>query len=305
MKLTVVDQIKKSVYQPDFYQALKDRPLSYSLGYFLKLTALLSLVVTIIASFFIVPAIVSTLTGLKSEVAVIYPDELEITIDKGLVSTNVAEPYFIPFPKQLDQAENTDQAENLLVIDTEADNLISAYDRYDTLVLLSHDSLVYRGQTPEGQVTVQKLDSDLGLKVTESNVLALVDRIDNYFVIIPPLVVLALFGGLFVALLSLLVWLLPVALVLWLVYLLARDRRSSPSFGFVYRIVLHAVTLGLVIKIILVGLNIDVYLPFLLTIITIGVALANIPPTGNRRRNDDGGDQSDTDRPDFEQTPAA
>ena len=55
MKITILEIFKKSIYSPEFYKGLPSEPFSFSLKYFLKLSTILALVVTIIVSFELIP----------------------------------------------------------------------------------------------------------------------------------------------------------------------------------------------------------------------------------------------------------
>lgn len=68
-----------------------------------------------------------------------YPEDLELTIENGLLSTNVEEPYTIELPVYKD-----DKTENLLVIDTQAEFTVSLFDEYHTLAFANETDLYIR-----------------------------------------------------------------------------------------------------------------------------------------------------------------
>ncbi|MEX0918759.1 MAG: DUF1189 family protein [Candidatus Paceibacterota bacterium] len=273
--------IKQSIYNPAFYRSLLERPLSWSLFYFFKLAIIAALILTMVASFTAVPALVNVLSDLKGEVLNIYPAELEIVIENGQVRSNVSEPYFIDLPPVLADQEVSEDIDHLLVIDTTAEPL-AGYDKYNAYALLTDRHLVYRQNSNLGSelaVVVQPLADNLTLTINRENLITLFDHLSRYFVIIPPLFVLGLFISSLIPILAVALYLLLPAALLWLVYALTRPKGRRLTFGNIYRTTLQAVTLGLLLKVTLIGLGLSPYLPFFLTLVTIAVVLFNVPLT--------------------------
>jgi hypothetical protein len=91
--------------------------------------------------------------SIKQNVKTLYPQELEVTVTRGEVSTNVAEPYYIDLPKPLkdfiDDELSKEKEEklgnmnirHLVAIDTagKAEDFL----RYESVVLLTKHSVVY------------------------------------------------------------------------------------------------------------------------------------------------------------------
>ncbi len=92
-------QILQSVYSPAFYKTLREKPLSFSLKYFLKLALLLSIVgLAILANSGAIPTPTRISAGMDQVVAM-YPKNLVISLKAGKASTNVTEPYTLPWPE--------------------------------------------------------------------------------------------------------------------------------------------------------------------------------------------------------------
>ncbi len=131
-------ELKASIYNPVFYRRLLDRRLSLSLIYYLKLTLLLALFLTIAFTIKTVPIMTDFFWGLKDQVVGIYPDDLVLTIESGKLSTNVESPYFITMPAEIKFA---DSPANFVVVDTSPEAIQDVW-RYDTLFLLTAREMV-------------------------------------------------------------------------------------------------------------------------------------------------------------------
>jgi hypothetical protein len=131
--------------------------------------ALLFFILVLVGSFkpswqiikFFQPLIGNFKNKVLSVIDVVYPKELEIKIKNGLVSTNVPEPYYLNIPKQVfdlvlpaDKKNQIPMARiRLLAIDTKS--RAEDFERYQALVLLTKDSLVYYGE--ENKITIRPL----------------------------------------------------------------------------------------------------------------------------------------------------
>ena len=110
--------IKRSIYDPGFYQEVSEKPFSSSFIYFLLFSLLVSILITPLFAFKFIPPALTFVSQINPTVLEFYPDELVITIADGEASTNVQEPYFWPIPDQVVQGLTVEGAEHVLVIDT-------------------------------------------------------------------------------------------------------------------------------------------------------------------------------------------
>ena len=93
--------IATSVWSPSFYAAIAAVSLGRALRYFLALALLLvaiRLVPFIVGGVVLLPLVTTGLADL-------YPPDLELRVTKGVVTTNVTEPYFIPMPEYVALAD--------------------------------------------------------------------------------------------------------------------------------------------------------------------------------------------------------
>lgn len=94
----LIENIKKSIYGPTYYQELLSRPASFSWKYYFAFTLTLTIFLTITLSVPLVSKVHQVARDLPEKFFAYYPDELEVRIDKGVASSNVVEPYFLPVP---------------------------------------------------------------------------------------------------------------------------------------------------------------------------------------------------------------
>lgn len=273
-----INKIKNSIYNPDFYNTISQKPFSQALAYYLKFISLMALILTIVISIFLVPALTKGLEILKIEFTNTFPAELEIKITEGETTINVPEPYVVAWPRFFGAHKWAGQPKSFLVIDTNVTDPLQAIDDYDTYVLLTKESLVYRQETSSDvgqQITVWQMDEDVDLVINQAGLMSVIDHLNRYLFIISPALVFLFFIGLWLVLLAPLIWLFLITALLWLVYVSTRDKNNRLSYGTLYKLSLYALTIGLLVKVLFIVLNIS--FPFLLSLVTLLIILVNIP----------------------------
>ncbi len=184
-----------------------------------------------------------------------YPDNLEITVKNGKVSTNVPEPYFIKMPVELrsefqdsrDQALRTgsdlSRIENLFVIDTLSPLTIDLFKSYKTFVLISRDSVAYYDNSA---VKIQPLDQSINGVVTKAKVSSVLTEIMPYIKIIPlALIPFVLFFSFIGFIIGNMIYLIFGAFVIWLMF---RIIKKNLEYGKAYQIGLHAITFAVMLE---------------------------------------------------------
>jgi hypothetical protein len=94
--MKIFKTIGKNIYDPLYYRVVRAETTGASLKYYYKLVLILALVLTILFSVVIIPAIIVFTNLVKTDGPNWYPADLVVTIKEGKVSTNVAEPYVVP-----------------------------------------------------------------------------------------------------------------------------------------------------------------------------------------------------------------
>lgn len=140
---------KRSLTDTAYYQDVVKAKFSFSLKYLY----LLMFIIALIRGVMLVPGMIMVITELPdiratidSAAAELYPEELVLTIEGGVLTTNVEEPYFVPFPGELDarvdgESYDSSNYSSLVAIDTEGS--VGEYESYDSLILLTETSVVY------------------------------------------------------------------------------------------------------------------------------------------------------------------
>lgn len=245
--MKVFDVLKSSIHDPVFYRAIGERRTSSAFGYFALLVLVSSLISSVvpvvdIATFIFQPS--EKKDALRNEILTLYPSELAIRLENGVISTNVAEPYAIPLPDAFkeEMEASVRYPTNLLVIDTGKSISSNDFETLDTIAILGRDSVGF--YDPEKKkVEIQSLEGvSRESFVLDSGKFAsyvgIAERFAKGFGIallflIPILVFSAkLFGFL--------VYLLFGALVIWVV---AKIRGAAWSYGTSYKAGLHLLTL--------------------------------------------------------------
>ena len=260
--------VKNSIYNPKYYQELLNRPFSYSVKYFFKFSLVFSLLFVLIFSTFIFPKINRELKNFITESVNNYPDELEVSVKNGSVSTNVEEPYFIKTPSSWkgEQQEGVNNFENLIVIDTKSEPDVGNLEKYNTASLITEKYIVYEAE--DGKITIQPLEKFPNMVINEKNVNSFIERYSPYlkFIYIPLVFAFFIFAVFF--LIFRLIYLFFAALFIWLI---ASIKGVKINYSKAYQMGMHLMTLPLI----LISLT-SIKFPFAFTVVLLIAAAVNI-----------------------------
>lgn len=271
------NNILAAINSPAFYSTVPQNGFGKALKYFL----LLALCLTIITSVPIIINIVGNTQGevvkAVNETSNFYPDELEIKIDKGRVSTNVNEPYFIKIPRSLN---SNNKESNLLVIDTNTPFSASKFNEYKTAVWLTKDSVFYQGQNTS-EIKAYDLSKIDNFTVNKDLINSLADKIKPWIKFVAPVLSIAILIGVYISYDFKLFYLLFLALI---ILVLSKILKKDLSYWNAYKLGLYGMTLGLIIDTFL-GLTSGFIhfkgFPFMFTLISLGVIYINYFKTTN------------------------
>ncbi len=260
--------IKNSVYNPKYYQELLSRPFSYSVKYFFKFALVFSVLFVLSFSVFIFPKVNRELKAFIVESVNDYPDELEVSMKNGSVSTNVEEPYYIKVPSSWKggQQQSVNNFENLIVIDTKNEPDLSNLEKYNAALLITEKYIIYKEEN--GKNTIQSLEGFPDVVINKENVSSFIEKYSPYlkFIYIP--LVFAFFVVSLFFLIFRLIYLFFAALLIWLV---ASIRGVKIDYWKAYQIGLHLMTLPLI----LISLT-SIKFPFAFTVVLLIAAAVNI-----------------------------
>lgn len=232
------------------------------------------------------PQFVDDLRGAARD---LYPQELILTLENGVLSTNVEEPYYIDVPSQFADIDTGD-IRHLVTIDTQAN--VEDFPSYDTVFLLTDTGFVvpdqeqdranaYRVYSFEEQLesmsdeTVvidrQLYDSFLGQAMPYFNYI-----VPGTVVIVLLLVIILPFTLTSILLITRLIYLIFVSAFLWVI---ARLLKKHYTYGEVYRMGMHMITVPILIGTVmgLIGLNLSLLWSFLLLLAFGGYILSAMP----------------------------
>jgi len=277
-------RLRASAYDPEMYRRIRREPFGKSVKYFLLFSGLVaavfSLVILIRVGMFVYGGEATTFI---QNVQSAYPQELEVTIDNGNVSTNVEEPYRIPMPeKWQEEAEmpSGERLENLVVIDTSSTVSKEAMERYDTGVLVGSDTIGYYSDNA-GTVEIRSIGGvgkDKPVIINAASVESVTDTAWKFartlgMLILAVVLPMFLFSGFVIGNALYLVF---GALVIWLA---SRSRGAKYSYKESYKTGLTMISLPFAASALWMALpGAVLHIPFLRTIVLVIVAFANIAP---------------------------
>jgi hypothetical protein len=260
----------------DFYRRQLKKPLSASLTFFVFFSLIYAAASTGFIWFRNLKPIQPAISNIPARLAGVYPEELEITLIDGVVSTNVTEPFFIPVSRLEHVLRDirddilgsvSTGLDYLLVIDTGAP--IEDFYHYQTFALLTGEYLIYHsGDASVSQVRIISLSEVDDLIINRQIVDQLAQQLTPYTRFVTPIILLAVW--LYFALLLPLVRLVFVGILSLPVLGIAKLLKTNYSYLQVFQLNLHlfVVVLTLLSFIILVtgGLTVPYAHPMLLLI---------------------------------------
>lgn len=258
--------IKNSFYNPVFYATLSGKTLGSSFKYFYSLIAILAFFIAFVLGSQLSPLF--SAENLKKLVA-LYPSELTLTVMNGVVSTNVTEPYAIKAFKELRDSGRA----NLVVIDTKSDFSPELFKKYDTNILIGKNFIVSVKNKNLFQFQYTDLAQMPNFTVNQDKLLRWADVIGSYHLALSLGLFVLLFFGFFIFFSVKLLWLLVLALIIFLV---AKLRKIQLSYKDSYKFAVQAGTAPFIIEAIFITIGASAPFPFLLSIMLLVVAVVNM-----------------------------
>jgi len=243
--MNIFIQIKNSIYNKEYYKnTIFNESLGDSIKYLAKLSLLLALIGVMIFSF-TMPNLMKEVRDFVSSVATEYPEDLIISLNKGEISINQPEPYFMSTPNELLNQENIVFKDNLIVIDTINNYNLETFNEYSTFFLLAKKELITikKGGGIEVLPLVKYKDIEINksfIMEKESVFFSKYLPLINIFIF--PLIYLAMFIGYFVGSLIISFW------FALLVLMISKIKKINLSYRKSYQYALHAITIILILS---------------------------------------------------------
>lgn len=243
----------KSITNFSYYGDILKAPISFSLKYLYILVYFVITIQAIIWSVqlaFLLPQLPGYLQNLESRMREVYPKDLIVTIQNGVLSTNAEEPLFIDIPELYE----SERIEHFITIDTEAS--VEAYLDYETFFLLTDREIVYPDSSYEEITTYEVMPIDTvedKTIITRESYLGVVDEVSSIIPVLPKLAPIILITGTFIFPLFLsviivgshLFLLLFLSVVTWVV---AAILKLKISYMKAYQLGIHALTFPILIQ---------------------------------------------------------
>ena len=255
-----LSKIFQSIYSPSFYKSLRKQSLSQAIKYFV----LLCLVLSALFSVALIIPFINELKAFFYSVKTEYPQNLEVQVNKGIVKTNVKEPYTIALPGQ------SEELKNLAVIDTKTPFSLDKFDKYGAYIWVTKDSLFVR-QHP-GDVRAVSLKEVDNFKVNKSVVSNLVDKVSSFMPLIGLVAFVFILIVWYILTLFNFVKVFLVALVIWLLSKMMPERLTYKQS---YAIGLYTITAGLLLSTLLLLIAPTLRLPFSMTLLAMIIFILN------------------------------
>ena len=270
--------LKRSIYSPEFYRGIPQRPFSYGVRYFYAVVLLISLCMTIVFSVGFFSAARLFLHDARASIIAMVPADLVMTIKRGVVEINQPQPYFIPLADDLKStafSSSEHVPNNVLVVDTEHPFSFDSFRQYDTLFLVAQDGFAYPNR---GGVALQPLSLLPDVTLSRDTTATFFDTIQRVLKWLAPLLVFIVLCALIFFMSFTWLYLFFGALIVWAV---ASIKKVRLSYMQAYHIALYAVTPALILGVVLAFVpHIRIPLPLLLTIVIAVEAWINVvPPT--------------------------
>lgn len=275
------EHIKNSIYGPAYFQGLLSAPLRSSFKYFASLAFLLAVFLTIVSSIPLVVTANKFVHEMPIKFFAYFPDELQVSIENGIASSNVEEPYFLIVPANLRGGDSQkENLENFIVIDTATHFSLEKFREYNSSLWLGRDQVAYRDDN--GSVRIQPFVNNFNFIINERKMRDFELQASAYYRYIGPIIVVGIFLLLSVGLAFNFIYLLFGTL---LIMLLGKVMKQNFTFGKSYQIGLHALTLPLLIDTLLAISTLSfmhvLFVPTLIMLAVVYVNFKDIAPNIN------------------------
>lgn len=211
-----------------------------------------------------------TVNKIISEVENSYPPGLEVTIKNGIVSTNVEEPFYLAV-----------DGENFAVIDTYTPYSGEAFNKFNTPVWVTRDSIFYRGS--EKEVKVINLTDVTDFKLDRNLILTAKEKIIGYVPLLAPFLYLMMLIFVMFSYTFRLVYNFFLALLIWITLKLMGRR---VAYGDAYKIGLYSMTTAFIVNLILTFTAWQGF-TFMFTLISLMVVIVNFASVDPKSLNVD------------------
>ncbi len=273
----IFKKIKSTIYNIHFYNSIKSEKLSKVFKYYAKLSLLISVFGFVLSIIFLVPLSYGAIGLFESEFIKAYPAGLEISIQKGVVETNLSttsEPLIVPLPQTFvdeslkNQSENNPfrGVKNLLILDTKSTSTptIDNFKNSNSIALIT--SKYFVSYDKNGSVTFDDVSKYPDFTLNQK----LIDKVFSYAKYLPIAVPFAVFFLMFFLVLFELFFLVIPTFIFFVINIIIKNKLS---FVESYKICVYASTLPIILS--AATFFVPMKIPFLFTFLVLLIALIN------------------------------
>src|SRR3990167_9777888 len=200
--------IVNSIYSPKFYPIILKKSFKASIGYFLLLALLLTIIrlTTLMTPLFVeTPKMIQEFAN---NVVNCYPKDLELNIQNGQASVSASEPYFL-------KSCEGDKAQNLVVIDTKTPFSQTQFDQYKVIAWVTKDSVIFRKNDLETRSYSLTKMNDFKLNKTVLD--SFQTTLTPYLKFVGPILLFLSLIGIYLSYTLRLIYLLLLSSLIWLI----------------------------------------------------------------------------------------
>lgn len=259
--------LASSVYDPAFYKEARQHSFSTAFKYLIQYIALLTIAVSAFTLFVFWRFFYWGGAGeeLKDYAIFLFPSDLVVTVENGVISTNQQEPYGIPMPEAF---LSEVPYEYLIVFDTQYSVTIESARDFDTLVLIGKSSIGTQGD--DGRFQIYPIDKSVNMKIDRAfveqgaeSIIAFVSTFGFWFLVL--IIPFLAFVGLTI---GIMIYLVFIALLIWVISEIKGVRIGYPQ---AYILGMYMISLPQALSLVF-----GQYVPFFRTIFIGILAVANI-----------------------------
>ncbi len=264
--------IRKSIYDREFYTALKTSTFVSAFKYYSFLILSVSLIISLSlgAFLFLFLSHDEKIENIRTDILALYPDELTLHFQDGKMTSNVSEPYAIPVPSSW----NLQYPKNILVIKTKDTIVKEDFQRYETNILLGNDSLwIY--DSGKKSIEIKKVDGFIkeDTLITRDVVTKIIDTV--FSIGKKVFVILLFFLPFFIFVYYFSFYLFYLIFGAVIIFLIAKIFDQSITYGQAYKIGLHLITVPVLYDLLSVASLSIIHIPFGFTLILIVMTYLN------------------------------
>lgn len=260
-----ITNYKRSLRDFTYYKELLQKPFFFSLRFLYLVTFIVLLINTFlfaISAAFLLPSLPKKIEILQARLQTLYPEDLIISIDDGIISTNKKEPVYLDIPEIRTFIPYT----HFVTIDTSASS--TDYIDRDTVLLVTGDGVVYPDVNDSTlPYRVEDAHSFGNTRVDYAAYQSALDRVNRVLIMLPEIapwlliaavIFIPIFGSIIVT-----AWRLLILLILTgILYPISMIFGNKFTYSELYKMGMHGLVAPITLTLILNMMGVSIPLAF-------------------------------------------